>query len=254
MGRRAAKPPVQGELLTADGMRPKSTRGGARPGAGRPPKGPRSSSPHKRRTSFKPSVPIHVVLRVEGSIGNLRRRPIYLALQGATQVVAKRTDIRIVHVSIQRTHVHLLVESADRLALAKGMQAFQVSAARRINRAMSVEGKVLRRGRVFVDRYHAELIKSPRQARHVLAYVLNNWRKHGEDEREERARDWLVDPFSTGVLFDGWKERAQIPKWPAGYVTLVVQAPRTWLLTRGWAMHGPISCLAAPAASTPKRR
>jgi REP element-mobilizing transposase RayT len=245
---------VQGELLTADGLRPKSKRGGIRPGAGRPPKGPRSSSPHKRRTSFKPSVPIHVVLRVEASIGNLRRRSIYLAIQGATQVVAKRSDIRLVHVSIQRTHLHLIVESDDRLALAKGMQAFQVSAARRINRAMRVEGQEPRRGRVFVDRYHAELITSPRQARHVLAYVLNNWRKHAEDEREERARDWLVDPFSTGALFDGWKERAQIPAWPDGYVSLLVHAPRTWLLTRGWAMHGPISCLAVPAATARTRR
>jgi hypothetical protein len=77
--------------------------------------------------------------------------------------------------------------------------------------------------------------------------VLNNWRKHGEDERDEWSRTWLVDPFSTAMAFDGWKERAQLAAWPATYVPLVVHAPRTWLLTRGAAMYEPISCYEVPA-------
>ena len=46
-----------------------------------------------------------------------------------------------------------------------------------------------RRGNVFVDRYHAEKITNPRQARRALAYVLNNWRKHFED-RDGVASTW----------------------------------------------------------------
>ena len=41
-------------------------------------------------------------------------------------------------------------------------------------------------GKVFPDRYHAQIIRTPRQARHALAYVLNNWRKHGENKLADR--------------------------------------------------------------------
>ena len=64
---------------------------------------------------------------------------------------------------------------------------------------------------MFPDRYHARIIGSRRQARHALAYVLNNWRRHGED----RARRWLVDPFSSGATFAGWRELAHAHVfWP----------------------------------------
>ena len=38
---------LQQELLTRDGTKPRSRRGGKRQGAGRPPKGLRSSAPHR---------------------------------------------------------------------------------------------------------------------------------------------------------------------------------------------------------------
>src|SRR5205814_9644640 len=94
---------------------------------------------------------------------------------------ARRCDFRIVHLSIQRTHLHLLVEADDKAALASGMQGFQISAAKQLNAAISRGKPQRRRGTVFPDRYHAEIITSPRQARHSLAYVLANWRKHRED-------------------------------------------------------------------------
>ncbi|HEU4613300.1 MAG TPA: hypothetical protein VFS15_14515 [Kofleriaceae bacterium] len=80
---------------------------------------------------------------------------------------------------------------------------YSTSAAKRILRG---EGALRRRGTVFPDRFHQEIITTPKQARHALAYVLNNWRKHGED-RWEFATGWNVDPYSTGAHFDGWKER-----------------------------------------------
>src|SRR5204862_5826520 len=109
---------------------------------------------------------------------------------------------RIVHISIQNTHVHMLVEAGNKDALSRGMQGFQISAAKHINRAYSAKLKLRqrRRGSVFPDRFHEEIIRTPRQARHALSYVLNNWRKHRED-RAQASRGWNVDPFSTGALF-----------------------------------------------------
>src|ERR1041385_7627511 len=158
--------------------------GGKRRGAGRPPKGKRAGSPHKKRPYLHERYPVHVSLRVVGEIGNLRRRCVYQAVREATLTTARREDFRIVHVSIQRTHIHLLVEANDKEALAAGMQGFQISAAKHLNAAIS-KGKPgpRRRGVVFPDRYHAEIITSPTQARHTLSYVMNNWRKHQEDLR-----------------------------------------------------------------------
>jgi hypothetical protein len=100
-------------------------RGGKRRGAGRPPKGARAGSPHKERPFLHARYPVHVTLRVVGAVGNLRRRCVYQAIREATLTTARREDFRIVQLSIQRTHVHLLVETDDKRALARGMQGFQ---------------------------------------------------------------------------------------------------------------------------------
>ena len=243
---RGRKRHLQLGLLNHHGTKPRSRRGGKRPGAGRPPKGERAGSPHKRRKAFKASNPIHVVLRacpeVVQALATLRVAAVYRAVRAATIVMGTHEDARIVHLSIQRTHVHLLVEANDRLALARGMKAFQISAAKQINRLLVVEGK-RRRGQVFADRYHAEVVTSPRYARHVLSYVMNNWRKHRED-REAVAQGWRVDPYSTAVLFDGWRELGDRQRWTwrETYQPMAVWAARTWLLTEGWRRHGLIGC------------
>ena len=248
---RARKRHVQTELLDASGTKPKSLRGGKRPGAGRPPKGSRAGSPHKRRETFKASEPLHIVLRVMAVMGALRKREMYRALRWATVVVAKHEDVRIIHLSIQRTHVHLLVEAQNKRALARGMKAFQISAAKLMNAALG--WPVRRRGQVFEDRYHSEVIRTPRQARHALAYVLNNWRKHRED-RGTRARSWLVDPFSSGCSFTGWKQLEhrdvmwKVPATPEMCDAMIVWLPKTWLLQTGWRRYGLIDCREVPSA------
>lgn len=244
---RARRRHVQTELLDASGTKPRSRRGGKRRGAGRPPNGARAGSPHKRRETFKASEPLHVVLRVMAVMGALRKREMYRALRWATVVIAKHEDVRIIHLSIQQTHVHLLVEAQNKRALARGMKAFQISAAKLMNAALGWE--VRRRGKVFADRYHAEVIRTPRQARHALAYVLNNWRKHRED-RGESARNWLVDPFSSGCSFTGWKQlehRDFMWKVPATYDPMIVWLPKTWLLQSGWRRYGLIDCREVPS-------
>jgi len=226
-------------------------RGGARRGAGRPAKGKRSGSPHRKRPYLHARYPVHVVLRVVRAVGNLRRRCVYHAIREATLTTAIREDFRIVHLSLQRTHIHLIVEASDKAALASGMQGFQISAAKHLNAAIS-KGRLgpRRRGTVFPDRYHAEIITSPTQARHALSYVMNNWRKHDEDRRAPMA-SWKVDPFSSAVVFPGWVEygdQAFLWRGPPTYEPLIVYQPRTWLLRAGWRKAGPISCREVPSA------
>src|ERR1041384_883198 len=224
-------------------------RGGKRRGAGRPPRSPRSGSPHKERPYLHARYPVHVTLRVVGSVGNLRPRCVYQAVREATLTTARREDFRIVQLSIQHDHIHLLIEADDKRALAAGMQGFQISAAKHLNAAVS-KGKPgpRRRGTVFPDRYHAEIITSPTQARHALSYVVIN-RKHREDQYGP-ASSWKLDWFSSAIAFPGWAEygdEAFLWRGPTTYDPLMVFQPRTWLLREGWKKVGSVSYSEVPS-------
>lgn len=149
-------------------------RGGKRRGAGRPRRGERSSERHQRREPLRATEPVHVTVRVVRDVGRLRTRKLYRAIQWATLAAARRARIRIIHLSIQHNHLHLLVEARDERALARGMQGFQISAAKHINAALIATDGTRRRGRVFADRYHAHILRTPREVRHALVYVMNN--------------------------------------------------------------------------------
>jgi len=248
---RARKRHVQLELpkLDKNGQR----RGGKRDGAGRPARGERPSERHERREAFKASEPVHVVIRAVEAVGALRGFAAYHALRAAMVTTFKRDDFRIVHISIQRTHVHLIVEAAGRMALARGMQGFEISAARHLNAAISQRTGKDRRGAVFSDRYYVEVLRSPRQTRHAINYVLNNWRRHGESQLR-LASGWKVDPFSSAPSFDGFEDvDARAIAWPERYVPLPVWEPRTWLLSEGWRMHGLVGTTEVPGPRAKRR-
>ena len=94
------------------------------------------------------------------------------------------------------------------------------------------------------------MITSPTQACNAIRYVLCNWRKHKED-RDGLSSTWLVDPFSTGILFPDWHELQGQPwMWPIRetYDPLVVRRPQSWLLREGWKRGGdPISARDVPS-------
>jgi len=218
------------------------THGGKRPGAGRKPRGPRWQ-PHRVRAEHDCRHPVHVTMRVVGSAAGLRRKDIYLGIREATIVTARREDFRIVHMSIQHDHVHLIVEADCREALSKGVRGFSISAARQINKAITSRGGDRRTGRVIADRFHARPLTCPRAVRNAIAYTLGNWRHHGED-RADFARNWKVGPFSSGALFTGWRELEGSPFFwplPPRYHPLIVFRPRTWLLQSWHRFHPLIS-------------
>jgi REP element-mobilizing transposase RayT len=221
------------------------SHGGARAGAGRPRKlhAPR----HQPRIRVVRSIPMHIVTRVAPHIGTLRRPALYHAIRAATTVVAQHAEFRIIHISIQRTHIHLIVEAQSGHALTQGMRSFQTSAARNLNGALVTRGPVL-------QRYFATQLRSPRQVRNTLAYVLNNWRHH-----REPARGAALDFFSSAPAFDGWSELGHGTRYPitrtpgSTYAPLTVWPPRTWLLTTGWRRHRLVSLFEVPAASHPRQ-
>jgi putative transposase len=222
------------------------THGGKRPGAGRKRSAARKQEPHRTRPELSSKNPLHIVLRLVAGIGTLRKRDTYQAIRRASFVVLGRPEFRICHISIQGTHVHLLVEADSKDALSRGMKSFEISAAKGINRAISRRQGARRSGRVF-DRYHPEVIDNPRQARSSLAYVLNNWRKHREDAYG-RAQTWKIDAYSTGMAFTGWAEQPAFWIPPPTYERMAVMVPETWLLAASWRIHKPISLFEIPSS------
>ena len=153
--------------------------------------------------------------------------------------LAQRRAFRVVHYSIQTDHLHMLVEADDAAALANGMRGFTCRVARGLNTLWA------RRGSVFPERFHDRVLRSLRQVRNALRYVLNNYLKHGHPQ----ARDGfavLADAFSSADCFDGWRELA--PWSDAGRPGTSV-VPGGWKLSVGWRQHYPlISATEVPGA------
>jgi REP element-mobilizing transposase RayT len=216
--------------------------GGARANAGRKAR-PRQAVPHRARPLHRQWQPVHVTLRAR--LAQLRSQFIFptirLALTRATRHNPAR--FRVVHFSVQSNHLHLVVEATDRSALSSGMSGLAIRVARYVNDLLS------RRGRFWADRWHGRALKTPREVRNAIVYVLANARKH-----IRRALPAGVDPYSSALWFDGWREfRAdsgvpppffETPKWrdhSNDVSTGADFAPRTWLCRTGWRRHGLIA-------------
>jgi REP element-mobilizing transposase RayT len=192
MGRRARKRHVQTSFaayskpLDKNDQLRGARKGEKRKGVGRPKKGLRASERHTKREFFRQSEPVHVIMRAHPDVGSLRKGEVFRAICEALVTVWKLEDsFHVVQFSVQRTHIHMLVEARDRLSLAKGMQTFGISAAKHINALIvDAEGR-RRRGSVFPDRYHVRILKKPRQVRNCLSYVLRGSTKihHPSEER-----------------------------------------------------------------------
>jgi len=217
--------------------------GGRRKGAGRK-RGERALVLHRRRPEHKARYPVHVTLRALPDVGSLRAWRAFHAAEGAI-ARASRSGFRVVHYSVQGDHVHAIVEAPDKRTLAAGVQGLMIRVARAINRTHG------RAGRVWADRYHGRELRTPREVRNAIAYVLLNARKHGRSVAE-------IDPCSSARWFDGWRDRPDLiidlASDPPG-----VAWPRTWLLAVGWRRHGMLRASDArqahePVGAEPARR
>ena len=205
-------------------------RGGKRDGAGRKRSKENWQDPkHEARPPLDFRNPVHTILRTVDSVPRLRQRCMFEAIRGSLVHYVDGEDFRIVHISLQHNHIHLIVEAANEQALSAGMTSFAIRTAKAINRAWGREGKV------FKFRYKAKQIRTRQYARNAIAYVLNNWRKYREDFYDIGSKRAILDEYSSALSFDGWTERFAVPKW---YVPLPVSRPRTWLLREGWKQCG----------------
>ena len=154
---------------------------------------------------------MHVTCRLRAEVLDLRTHRCFRALKRSFARGCERFGFRLVHFSVQRNHIHMIVEAPDAVALGRAMKGLEVRMARALNKVMA------RKGPVFADRYHAHILLSPRQAVHAIRYVLENWAVHAA--REGRPAPRGVDPYCS--------------RWWADHVPKLVARPAWWMLCIG---------------------
>jgi REP element-mobilizing transposase RayT len=135
-------------------------RGEPREGAGRPRK-PGGRVSHDRRPALSRHHPVHVTLRVAKSVPNLRRIQAFRQIADAFHEGRDRFGFRVVHCSVQGNHIHLIAEAENRVSLSRGMKGLEVRIARGVNEATG------RSGALFAERYHARVLRNPREVRNA---------------------------------------------------------------------------------------
>ena len=185
----------------------REVRRGRRPGK-------RTTVAHRVRPALAARFPVHVTVKVRDDVRNLRTRVCFAALKSAFVDGRERFGFRMVGYSIQGNHIHFLVEGADARSLARGMQGLTIRMARALNRALQ------RSGKVFRERYHAHILRTPTEVANARNYVLRNQAKHHAQTR-------------------GWALSATYVDKYAGISVEITAAPRTWLLKEGWRKAGP---------------
>lgn len=218
----------------------KRLRGGRRYGAGRKKRLDKSPN-HVRRPELDPRHGVHIGLRCTRGVPRLRQHGIYEQIRGVLLRFLGHDDFRIVHITIQHNHLHLIVEAANKEALSRRMKSLVIMLARAINARWG------RSGKVFAYRYSAKQITSRRYARNALAYVLNNWRRHWVDVNEGSYKDTYLDEYSSAISFDGWTIKKFGKPSSPDYEPLPVSPPQTHLLREGWKQFGLIDPFERPA-------
>lgn len=202
------------------------TWGGKRKDAGRKPKGEKAGVSHAQRPALSGHHPVLITMRRLDRLWSLRSKRSYTRIRAACERLRETREggFRVAQFSVQGNHLHLVVEAEGREQLSRGMQALAISIAKRLNRMMG------RRGSVFADRYHARILRTPREVRYALNYVLNNARKHFGKPRR------AFDRFCSGAYFDGWVRGTRGQEAVTGPPP--ISRPRSWLLRVGWRKCG----------------
>ncbi|HEX5050376.1 MAG TPA: hypothetical protein VFZ65_01260 [Planctomycetota bacterium] len=225
---------------------PRRQHGGRRAGAGRRPKGETAGVHHRERAALASRFPVHVTVKLLRGLPRLRSKREYAALRAAFAAgctgcagATSGGTFRLCHYAVLNDHLHFLVEASDRRALARGLQGLAIRIAKALNRLWQ------RRGKVFADRYHDRILKTPREVRNAIRYVLANGKKHAAEGREV-AVPQAIDTFTSAPWFEGFRETVTVHGIEA--MPRPVTEARTWMLTIGWRRHGLLSVHDTPAA------
>jgi len=201
--------------------------GGKRRGAGRPNESGTVNHMGREEVNFK--KPLHLTLRLKDEVRiNLRSSEMLECFKECAEK-AKTAGLRVIHFSVQSNHIHILAECRDNPTLSKGMKSLGC----RLGKA--IRQRCGGRGSVFKGRFHLHVLKTPREAKNGLGYVLLNQSKHQGlipyNDRYSSAGyfyEWKkLLGRKVGPILSDWRKRDRpLPSY--------LSAPKSWLAREGW--------------------
>lgn len=129
---------------------------------------------------------------------------------------ARSHGLRVLHFSLESNHVHLILEAANNFILTKGMRSLTITFS-----------KGVEKGRIQIERYHLHVLKTLRETKNAIHYVLFNHQKH------LNLKTAHVSAYSSLGLIKDLRELAKTAK-----MTVIVKglreinfldAPQSWL-------------------------
>ena len=192
----------------------KGSRGGRRPGSGRKRIHSKGVA-HRVREKVQMRHAMHVNFKYCTTIRHKRG----LSLLKRAILNARKKGLRVIHFSLQSNHIHLILEAQDNAILTRGMRSLTVTIA-----------KGLGKGRVQLERYHLHILRSIRETRNAVHYVLFNEQIHSGLKKA------YVDGYSSLGLVRDLKKLAKEKR-----VTVILRrisevsfldSPRGWILSR----------------------
>lgn len=194
--------------------------GGKRRGAGR--KNRTGMVNHMKREEVAAKYPMHITMRIKKGAISLRGPKMTKAFKAGLSK-AKNAGLGVVHYAVESNHVHLFAESDSNESLRSGMSSFGSSFGKAIRKATGGKGSV------FQGRYHLRVLKSPRQTKNALAYVLLNHSKH-------EGSIPYPDDHSSACYFSDWKSLlgGRYRVLPAEEPPEFLSAAQSWLGRKGW--------------------
>ena len=174
------------------------TWGGARKGAGRPPSGAAAGVSHLARSTLSRNHPVHVTLKISKGIPTLRGSALFRNVRGALARGKEKAGFRLVHFSVQRDHLHLIVEASGRRALGRGAAG--------LARAASGRGAPRRTGRMAAACTGTSRRCQARMADRRLARSRSPFRSRtSNEERATRRESFTARPrgIYPHALFGG---------------------------------------------------
>jgi len=166
---------------------------------------------HQSRPTLPKDRPLHVTVKFnKNEIGSLRNKIFYREIRKSMQRLRAKS-VRLIEFSVQKDHIHLLLESGNKVILGKAMRALSISLSKRFSLLLKRNIKALK------HRYHLHILNTLKELKNARQYILNNSNKHNsatdsDDLYFSRADFTLFNPTNDLLEFlDDLKSLLDVP-------------------------------------------
>jgi len=127
---------------------------------------------HQSRPVLPKDRPLHVTIKFDKTqIANLRNKLFYREIRKSLQRLRAK-GVRLIEFSVQKDHIHFLLEAGNKLLLGKAMRALSISLSKRFSLLLNRKIKALK------NRYHLHILNTRKELKNARHYILNNSTNH----------------------------------------------------------------------------